>query len=378
MYLIDTYVSAPGNPSKGGAEKQLYLLASGLNPEDFRPAVVQLSSGNSISIATGASSSLELVHFPTGRFYGLKGVRQIGRLISFAKQRKVDIIHTFFEKSEVMGWVVARLSKVPIWVTSRRDLGFNRKEIYDSLFGLTGRGCKRLVANCQAVKEQVIQGGKFPGEKVEVIYNGLDFSVYEKTHENGRLKEGLGIENGSPVIGMVANFNFEIKGHRYFLEAAKKINEKFRDTKFLLVGDGPLKHRYEEMAKELGVKESVLFLGKRGDVPALLSSLDVSVLTSTSEGFSNVILESMAAGKPVVATNVGGSKEMIEDGITGRLVPPADSQSLANAIIDLLQSSGKARAMGSAGRKVVEDKFTVEAMVKKYEELYFSLLKERE
>jgi glycosyltransferase involved in cell wall biosynthesis len=288
----------------------------------------------------------------------------------------VDIIHTFFEKSEVMGWVVARLAKIPIWVTSRRDLGFKRKEIYDRLFGLTGRGCRRLVANCQAIKEEVIQHEKFPGQKVEVIYNGLDFFIYEKAYENAHLRMGLGIENGSPVIGMVANFNFEIKGHKYFLEAAKKVNEKFPNARFLLIGDGPLKQKYEEMAEELGVPKSVLFLGKRGDVPAVMSSFDVSVLASTSEGFSNVILESMAAGKPVVATNVGGSKEMVLDGITGYLVPPANSDALAEKILMLLRNPDDAGAMGAEGRRIIQERFTVGVMVKKYENLYRSLIGE--
>jgi L-malate glycosyltransferase len=377
MYLIDTYISTPDKPSTGGAEKQLYLLSSSLNPEKFRSIVVQLSPDNSLPVAKGNIGNLELFHFPTRKFYSFYGLRQLGRLSLLAKSKKVDIIHTFFEKSEVMGWLTTRLSGIPIWINSRRDLGFKRKKIYDKVFRFSSKDYKRCVANCHAVKDQMIQQENLPSEKIEVIYNGIDFSGYQEALKDKSLRVELGIVDGTPLVGLIVNFNFEIKGHVYFLGAAKKILEKVPNVKFVLVGDGPLRHQYEEMASDLDVKKDVLFLGKRNDVPAIISNLDVSVQSSTSEGLSNVILESMAAGKPVIATNVGGSPEMVVNDITGYLVPPADSSAMAGAITALLQNPDKARAMGAAGRKVVQEKFTVETMVKKYEELYFSLLKDR-
>lgn len=376
MYLIDTYVFDSCSPIKAGAETQLYLLASSLNSEIFRSIVVQLGSDDSIPVTTGNIGRLEVFHFPTRRLYDPRGFCQIGRLFSLARTKKVDIIHTFFEKSEVIGWIIAQLSRVPIWITSRRDLGFKRKKIYDRIFRLTVKNCKKCVANCNAVRDLIVQQEGLESEKVEVIYNGLDLAEYQAPFDKESFKRDLGFENGTPLVGMIANFNFEIKGHAYFLGAAKKVLEKIPNVKFILVGDGPLRFHYEEMALELNIKEGVYFLGKRTDVSGIISSLDVSVLSSTSEGFSNVIMESMAAGKPVVATNVGGSKEMIKDGITGCLVPPADSESMANAIIDLLRNPEKAMAMGNIGRKVVQEKFTVEAMVKNYERLYSSLIDE--
>lgn len=376
LYLIDTYISVPGSPLRAGAEKQLYLLASSLNPEKFRAIIIQLSPDNSFQIASGNLEGLELFHFPTGKLYNLNGLHQINHLLSLTKNKKVDILHTFFEKSEVMGWLAVRLSGIPVWITSRRDLGFKRKIIYDIIFRMTSKDCKKCIANCNAVREQAIQQENLPPEKIEVIYNGLDLSEYQQTLENKSLREELGIVNGTPLVGLIANFNFEIKGHIYFLGAAKKILEKVPNVKFVLVGDGALRLRYEAVAQELNIRNDVYFLGKRIDVPSIISNLDVSALSSTNEGFSNVIMESMAAGKPVVATNVGGSKEMIKDEVTGYLVPPADSQSMANAIINLLENPDKARAMGSAGRAVVKEKFTVEAMVEKYEELYQSLIYE--
>lgn len=377
MYMIDTCLFAIDKPSEGGAEKQLYLLASSLNPGNFKPIVVQLIPDSRLKVSTGNVNGLELFHFPTSRFYGLGGFRQLGRLFSLARSKRVDIIHTFFEKSEVMGWLTARFSGVPIWITSRRDLGFKRKMIYEKIFRFSSKDCRRCIANCHAVKDTITKQGNLPDGKVEVIYNGLDLSVYQQPKNDQALRKELKIENGPHLVGMIANFNFEIKGHLYFLGAAKKILEKIPNVKFVLVGDGRLRFRYEEVARELNIKRDVYFLGKRVDVPNILSNLDVSVLSSTSEGLSNVILESMAAGKPVVATNIGGSPEMVVNAVTGYLVPPADSGAMATAIAALLENPDKAKAMGSAGRKVVQEKFTIEAMVNKYEELYFSLLKER-
>lgn len=377
MYLIDTYLSSPRSYLKAGAEKQLYLLASSLNSVDFRSIVVQLGPDNALPFTESNFGTLEVFHFPTGRLYGLNGIHQLSRLLSLARNKRVDIIHTFFEKSEVMGWLTARLAGIPIWITSRRDLGFKRKKIYDRIFRLTAKDCKKCIANCNAIKDQIVEQNGLRREDVEVIYNGLDVSPYRQPHGGKEFKNSLGISDPAPLVGMIANFNFEIKGHVYFLGAAKKILEEIPEVKFILVGDGPLRSRYEEVARELRIRRNVFFLGIRADVPNIISNLDISVLSSTSEGLSNVILESMAAGKPVVATNVGGSKEMIKDGITGYLVPPSDSQSMATAIMDLLRNPEKAVAMGEMGRKEVQEKFTVEAMAKKYEALYFSLLKDR-
>jgi glycosyltransferase involved in cell wall biosynthesis len=376
MYLIDTYISPPDKASEGGTERQLYLIASSLDPVFFKPIVVQLFPFVSPSMVTGKVGAAEMLHFPTRKFYNLHGLHQIIRLILFAKREKVDIIHTFFEKSEVMGWLTARFSGVPVWITSRRDLGFKRKEVYKKIFKLAARDCSRCVANCYAIRNEVIEQEMLPDEKVEVIYNGLDFSRYLKPSDGNYLRGKLGIDNNVPIVGMIADINFEIKGHRHFLEAARIIVKTVPRVKFLLIGDGELRKGYEKMTQELGIEKNVFFLGKRSDIPIILSNFTVSVLCSTSEGLSNVILESMAAGKPVVATSVGGSPEMVVNGITGYLVPPADSDALARAIIILLRDEKKAKAMGEAGRRVAEIKFAVEKMVKSYERLYSSLISE--
>ncbi len=376
MYMIDTYISPPGSAFKGGAEKQLYLLASSLDATRFKPIVVQLNPCDSRPIPKETAGGASVLSFPMKRFYGLRGMSQIGKLSKLARQERVDIIHTFFEKSEVAGWLVGRLSNAPIWVTSRRDLGFKRQSIYKRIFRLTSGSCDRCVANCLAVRDEVAREERLAPEKIDVIYNGLDFENFEKRSNGKNLQAELGLAQDAPLVGMIANLNFEIKGHSHFIRAAKKITEKIPDAEFVLVGDGALREKYEQMASDLGIRKNIHFLGKRGDVASILAALTVSVLCSTSEGLSNVILESMAAGKPVIATDVGGNPEMVSDGVTGHLVPPADPEAMARAIISLLKNREKAGEMGAAARKVIQEKFTVKAMVEAYERLYGSLMDE--
>lgn len=373
LYLIDTYYPRPDQFVVGGTEKQLSLLASSLSPETFRPIVVQLGH-RAIEGRVDTIGNVKVYHFPTRKIYDLHGLSQIKKLSRLAKEEKVDIIHTIFEKAEAMGWLVKRLAGIPVWVTSRRDLGFKRKEIYNKVFRVSSRDCDKCIANCVAVKQQTLQNEGLPEAKVEVIYNGMDSSPYQQSHDGNSLRRELRITEQAPLVGMIANFNFEIKGHRYFIEAAKRISADVPNVEFLLIGDGALRERFEKLSEELGVWKRMHFLGKRNDIPDILSILDVSVLCSTNEGFSNVILESMASGKPVVATDVGGSPEMVMDGVTGCLVPPADSGALARAIIDLLKNPNKAEEMGAEGRRRVHEMFTVEAMTKSYEKLYGELV----
>lgn len=373
LYLIDTYFPRPGQPAVGGTEKQLSLLASSLNPDTFRPLVVQLGP-QSIKDKVEAVGNVKLYHFPTKKIYDLHGMSQIKKIAKLARDERVDVIHTFFEKAEVIGWLVKRLSAIPVWVTSRRDLGFKRKAIYDKMFKISSRDCDTCVANCIAVKEQTMRHEGLPDQKVRVIYNGLDLAPYRQSADGNAFRKEIGIDNSAPLVGMIANFNFEIKGHRYFMEAARRVSDRIPSVQFLLVGDGPLRQRFEKLAEDLGIDRKVHFLGRRTDIPDILASFDVSVLCSTNEGFSNVILESMASGKPVIATCVGGSPEMVAGGETGYLVPPADSDALAKAIIDLLKNPNKAEEMGEKGRKMVQERFAIEKMVKSYEVLYQGLV----
>jgi len=374
LYLIDTHMPLPDEPSPGGAETQLRLLAMSLDPKRFRPFVIGLDPR--IPARRERIGDVEIMSLPTASFYGPQSFHRLVQMWSIAKNEKIDIIHTFFEKSEIMGWWVKRLARIPVWITSRRDLGFNRKKIYKKFFSYSSGDCAKCVANCEAVKARMIADEGISPEKVTVIYNGIDFDRSDMS-SNGSLRKEIGISNDVPLVGMIANMIFEIKGHRYFLEAAKKVVSRLPNAEFVLVGDGRLRNKFEDMAKSFGIEQKIHFLGRRSDIHNILEDLTVSVLCSTSEGLSNVILESMAVGKPVVASRVGGNTELVTDGVTGILVLPADTDALADATISLLGNPDQAVAMGAEGRRIAQEKFSINAMVKNHETLYKELIQRR-
>ncbi|MEE8422927.1 MAG: glycosyltransferase, partial [Thermodesulfobacteriota bacterium] len=206
------------------------------------------------------------------------------------------------------------------------------------------------------------------------IYNGIDPTLYDDQSVSG-FRASLNIPEKTKVIGMVANL-IHYKGHKFFIRACAKIKSMRADVVFLLIGEGPMRIELEKLTKELGLEEDVVFLGRRSDISPLLSVMDVFVLTSLEEGFSNAILEAMAAGKPVIATDVGGNSEAVIHGKTGLLVPSMDSNSLADAINNMLCEPEMAEKMGEAGRERIVGEFSMNAMVRNMEHLYKDLIHE--
>ena len=288
----------------------------------------------------------------------------------------IDAILVTHEHSDHISGV-ARFSRrfgVPVWMTSRRDLGFKRKKAYDRIFRLVSGSCTQCIANCRSIGDAIVSRGEISPGKVSVIFNGIDLDDFDQKRNNTELRREICAGQDVPIVGMVANFNFDIKGQQFFVKAARRVVEKVPEARFVLAGDGPLRSTCEEEATVLGIRDKVHFLGERSDVSGILRNLTVSVLSSTSEGLSNVILESMAAAKPVVATDVGGNPELVENGITGHIVPPADPEALADGILRLLRSPDRAKVMGEAARVRVEKDFSVGRMVERHADLYASAL----
>jgi glycosyltransferase involved in cell wall biosynthesis len=232
-----------------------------------------------------------------------------------------------------------------------------------------------VIANSEAVRQDAVHQEGLPIDKITVIHNGLEASRFD-IPPNDELRRFLNFQKGAPVVGVIANFIY-YKGHQFFLDAWASVVEKFPEAVVLLVGDGPLRQEFEGKVDAMGLKESVRFLGTRQDVPELLAIMNVVVHPSLEEGFSNTILEAMAAGKPVLATDMGGNPEAVVQGETGLLVPPRDSRALADAIIWMLDHPDEAARFGEAGRHRVAEHFEISRMVRQYEELYENLVAER-
>ncbi|HEX9188110.1 MAG TPA: glycosyltransferase, partial [Vicinamibacteria bacterium] len=235
----------------------------------------------------------------------------------------------------------------------------------------------RVVANAPAVAEAALRERGLRREQVVVIPNGVDVGRFDparhpRPEARARAAREWEVADGETVIGAIGSLT-PVKGHHDLLEATARVAARQPRVRLVLVGDGPLRPALEGHAHRLGLRDRVVFAGVRGDVAPLLASFDLVALPSHTEGLSNVLLESMAMARPVVATAVGGNPDVLHDGVTGRLVPARDPGSLAAALLELIGSGEKARAMGQEARRDVSLRFSQERMVEGHEALYRGL-----
>ncbi len=374
LYLIGTL-------ERGGTEGQLVELATRLDPNRFRPVVCSLSLGGPyVETLREAGVPVHIVGF-RGFKHGLWTVlylpriaEELRRLTRLMRAEQPAIVHGFLFWAYIIGTFAAKAVRVPIVVASRRSLGWFKaqKPHYLRLERLANRWTDLLVANSEAVKQDVMARERMPSAKIRVVYNGIDADRYARPPDP-ILREELGIPAGAPVIGVVANL-IHYKGHLVLLEACRRIREARPDTRVLLVGEGPCRKELHRRAANLGVAEMVCFLGSRRDVPELLAQISVAALPSLEEGFPNAVLEAMAAGKPVVASRVGGVPEAVRHGETGLLVPPGDPDALAEGLLALLADPKRAAVMGRAGKERARVQFDMDRMVREMEAIYEELL----
>jgi len=234
-----------------------------------------------------------------------------------------------------------------------------------------------IVANSHAVRERLIANGT-GAEKVSVVYNGLDLQRLATRASRSESLSLLGLpgDEVSPrrFVSIVANMRHEVKDYPMFLRSARKVKDAVPEAAFLLAGEGELSDSLRAFALELDIHDSTFFLGRCTNVAELLSISEICVLSSKAEGFSNSILEYMAAGRPVVVTDVGGAREVVSEGETGHLVPSGNDEAMAERLISLLHDPERARVMGNKGKRVVKAKFSCEAQLTRTEDLYKRLL----
>jgi len=372
-----------GSLEIGGAEKQLVEIALGLDRERFAPAVCSLAAGGPLAaaLAQGGVPVIEIGFQGAARIGTVAALAQIpGRLLRFIRAVRAfrpDVLHGVLFHAYVLGAIAGVLTRVPIVVASRRSLSlFKKGRVHFRVAEwVVNRFTDAIVANSEAVRADAVASEGLSPEAVLVIHNGIDAGRY-LTPRDPELRRSLAPGDG-PVAIVVANF-IHYKGHGYFLEAWAEVCRQFPGATALLVGDGPLRAHYEAEAVERGLGARVRFLGSRTDVPRLLAAADLLVHPSLEEGFSNALLEAMAAGLPVVATTVGGNAEAVRDGSTGHLVPPRDSAALAAAVLEVFSRPDRGRSLGDAGRRRILQHFELSGMVRQYEELYLRLLAQKD
>lgn len=295
------------------------------------------------------------------------------RLIRLVITLKPMIVHSYLPLATFMGALAGRLCRVPLVITSRRSLG-KYQERYQTLrfFDLLANRLSHYVTvNSRSVWNDVIIRDNVDPKKLVLIYNGVDHSKFEVPPEvRVKLRKKTGFTHSHKVVTVVANL-IPYKGHAELLDAAAAVIDQMPSSRFWLVGrDRGMQKYLKQKARELDILNRVIFAGERSDIPSILAASDILVLPSHEEGFSNVILEAMAAGLPLVATRVGGTQEAVLDGVTGWLVPPNKPKELATKIVDLLNNPKKAREWGERGKERVKKEFGIEKMLEEHLELY--------
>ena len=323
LYVIDSVAEA------AGTENQLLEFLKRLDANRFELFLVCFENSPRLEEARRYATTCV---FPIKAAYSPSGLRQIWALRRYIREHAIDVVHTFLVKGAIVG-VLAGRGAAPVVITSRRSLGYWYTPKILMLFRFLNRHTTRVLANCDAVKRIVVDKEGVPASQVDVIYNGVDMRLFEASANAGMAASD--IPEGVPVIGIVANYR-PVKNLDMFLQGAALVSQQFPQAVFLLVGKGPLKDELAGLAERLGIRSKVYFTNGVGSVPALLRRMSIACLTSSSEGFSNAILEYMAAGLPVIATAVGGNAEAVVDGETGLIVPPGDPAAFAAAVCRLL------------------------------------------
>jgi glycosyltransferase involved in cell wall biosynthesis len=226
----------------------------------------------------------------------------------------------------------------------------------------------RLIVVSRAIDRKVVEEGRF-GAPRTLVYNGVDLERYDHQEPCCTLRDEYDMEPGSPIVGVVGRLALE-KGHPTLLEAWPHVLREVPGAYLMVVGEGSRQEALHQIAREQGIERHVIFTGRRDDIPAVTAAFDVAVLPSYREAQGLTILEAMALSRPVVASSVGGIPEMIEDGVTGLLVPPHDPAALAAAIVRVLRDHPLADMLGRAGHDLVHDRFCVQLMVNAVQELY--------
>ncbi len=339
----------------GGSERQFAVMAQNLAPERF-----QVSLGCIRRLGPFARAFGDVPEFWLGgSLYGWTSIRTRLRLTGVLRERQIQVAHAFDFYTNLTLIPAARLACVPVVIGSQRQLGDLLTPRQSRAQAAAFRWCDGVVCNSQAAADRLASGG-LSRDKLFIIGNALPEQAFAHKRESadptpGRLR-----------VGMVARMNARYKNHAGFMRIAARIHQQMPEVEFLLAGDGLLRPELEKQAQDLGIGNRVVFLGDRRDIPDILASMDVAVLTSDSESLSNVVLEAMAAGLPVVAYRVGGNAELVNEE-RGMLIPVGDEEGFATAVLRLLALPVLRLQLGQNGRKFAQENFSLEHILAQYE-----------
>lgn len=369
LYLIDEI------KVKGGTEKHLFELATGMADAGFRVSVFSLADGEYAG-EFNKNAKITYQCLNVTRIYDFKGLSVIFHIARYIKQQRVDVLQSFHTASDLVGPLAARLSfrntKV---LSSRRDLGYTKSHRHVKMQRYINHFVDGILANSTAVKNSIIEKESFPTKRISIIFNGINLGTFLADRScRQRQRKAMGVDEQAILIGSVGNIR-PVKGYDLLVEAAAIVCLGNPAVQFFHVGEGGMREQLEARCKELGIGDQFHFLGATKDVPCFLSALDIYVQPSRSEGLSNAILEAMAARLPVVATNVGGNPDLVENGITGLLAPGEDISALAEQLLQLVGQPEMRNSLADQAYRHVHEKFHISCMFENYKKKYLEIFK---
>ncbi len=352
-----------------GTERQVVGTARRLDKDRFEVHVICLEDSPQLRSLEGVCN---IALFPTASVNSVSGLIQARRFRQYARQHRIQIVHAYMNKTGTFA-VLTSLGSDRIVITSRLNTGYWYTPRLRIMFRLLNLRTDAIMANSLEAKRIAVETEGLAPDRVAVVYQGVDMTKFSRGLGNPSAADRLGIPPSARVVGIVANLR-PVKDHELFLRAAKIVAGEIEDAVFLLVGRGGLYQQLCDLASELGIRERVFFTQGEGNVMDYLVRMSIGCLTSFSEGFSNAIMEYMAAGLPSVAIDVGGNRDAIIDGETGYLVQERSPEAFARPLIELLRNEPLRASMGDKGFQRCVENFEVGKTIGQLEEFYESLV----
>lgn len=361
---------------KGGAERFLVSLVKNFDQSRFNSIVCCLNWKGEWAKELEDKGVRVIALNKKGKF----DLSVIFKIKNIIKQNKIDIVNTHLWAADVLGRIAAILAGVPVIISTVQNVDIWKKWWQKIIDRMLLNKTDKFITVSDAVKVFLEKEGIKSG-KIEVIPNAIEIDkfglqssdVSSQLSAISSLKEFFGIVDGETVFAVIGRL-VKQKGHKYLLEALHNLNGNY-NFKLLIVGDGPLRESLQQSVVSYQLQDRVLFTGYRSDIPKILEISDCLVLPSLYEGLPVCVLEAMAAAKPVIATDVGGTKTIVKNNETGFLVQPKDSTALTQAIINLINLPDRGKNMGQKARGIVKDNFSIKSVAQKTEDLFTLLAK---
>ena len=374
---------------RGGADENTLHTVYGLDSKMFEVDLLFGRDSEPDEMALETRPNVSYLLFPDLRreINPVLDIMALWKLYVLMRKRKYHIVHTHTAKAGLLGRIAAFCARTPVTIHSLHGATFGdfvspiKRELYVALEKIGTAVCDSIICVGEDLKQRYIQKKIGRAEKYCVIYSGMKLApFYEASNvtydEKLEIKIALGIDSSALIVGNISRLESR-KGHLFFIEAAKKILRHNPNVKFLIIGDGDSRKSLERKVKKMGLENDVLFVGFRKDIARIISILDVSVLTSLWEGLPRVLVQSAAAGKPIVSFAVEGVTEVVKEGTNGFVVESMSVESLADKISWLLENPISASKMGLSGQKIIGDRWELTTMVREIQSLYVFLLSQK-